>query len=142
LPSIFGGGKNFSWERDQWRAELGQREAQSQAAATEARARQDALFDSMIEGVLVLDEAGRVQFANSTFAEMFNTTGVLRGKTLLEAVRLHEIAEIVERTSVEGRVVDQELRLPTEPERWLQINAAALTSVAHASWESSSFFTT
>jgi PAS domain-containing protein len=44
----------------------------------------------MIEGVLVLDEAGRVQFANSTFAELFNTTGVLRGKTLLEAVRLHE----------------------------------------------------
>ena len=25
--------------------------------------------------------------------------------------------------------MDQELRLPTEPERWLQINAAALTSV-------------
>jgi len=114
-------------ERKAWQTESTQLAEQNQAAATEARARQDALFDSMIEGVLVLDEAGHVQFANSTFAEMFATTGVLRGKTLLEAVRQHEIAEIVERTGVEGRVVDQELRLPTEPERWLQINAAALT---------------
>lgn len=116
-------------ERAAWQTELAKHAEQNHAALTEARARQDALFDSMIEGVLVLDEAGRVQFANSTFAEMFATTGVLRGKTLLEAVRQHEIAEIVERTSTEGRVVDQELRLPTEPERWLQINAAALTSV-------------
>lgn len=116
-------------ERANWQTQLAQQNEESHAAAIEARARQDALFDSMIEGVLVLDETGRVQFANSTFAEMFATTGVLRGKTLLEAVRLHEITEIVGRAKLEGRVVDHELRLATEPERWLQINAAALTSV-------------
>jgi len=99
------------------------------AAAAEAQARQDALFDSMIEGVLVLDDDGCVQFANRAFAQMFATTGVLRGRVLLEAVRLHEVAEIVERAGQEGRVIDHELRLPGEPERWLQINAAALTSV-------------
>lgn len=116
-------------ERRGWQSELAKQAEQNHAAEVEARARQDALFDSMIEGVLVLDENGRVQFANRTFAEMFTTTGVLRGKTLLEAVRLHEVAEIVELTRTEGRVVDQELRLSTEPERWLQINAAALSSV-------------
>lgn len=128
-------GLHFWWqsklqrERRSWQAEAAALAEQNQAALTEARTRQDALFDSMVEGVLVLDEAGRVQFANSTFAELFATSGVLRGKTLLEAVRQHEIAEIVERARTEGRVVDQELRLPTEPERWLQINAAALRSV-------------
>lgn len=116
--------------RAAWQAEAAILAEQNQSALTEARTRQDALFDSMIEGVLVLDETGRVQFANSTFAEMFATTGVLRGKTLLETVRQHEIAEIVERTRVEGRVINQELRLPTAPERWLQINAAALRSAA------------
>jgi two-component system phosphate regulon sensor histidine kinase PhoR len=114
-------------ERATWQAEAKKQEASAHLEAVEARTRQDALFDSMIEGVLVLDEAGRVQFANRTFAEMFLTTGVLRGKTLLEAVRLHEVAAIVERASVEGRVVDHELQLPGEPERWLQINVAALT---------------
>lgn len=118
-------------ERRAWQAEAAVLAEQNQAALTEARTRQDALLDSMVEGVLVLDESGRVQFANSTFAELFTTTGLLRGKTLLEAVRQHEIAEIVERARVEGRVVDQELRLPTEPERWLQINAAALRSAEH-----------
>lgn len=116
-------------ERANWQARLTEQAAQHHTAITEARTRQDALLDSMIEGVLVLDETGRVQFANSAFAEMFNTAGVLRGKTLIEAVRLHEVVEIVERTKSEGRVVDHELRLGIEPERWLQINAAALSSV-------------
>jgi two-component system phosphate regulon sensor histidine kinase PhoR len=102
---------------------------EQEAGAAEAHARQDALFDSMIEGVLVLDDLGTVQFANRAFAQMFATTGVLRGRTLLEAVRLHEIAEIVERARQEGGVMDHEVRLPGEPERWLQINAAALSSV-------------
>lgn len=111
------------------RAELA-RLAQSEHDATaEALARQNAIFDSMIEGVLVLDENGLVSFANRAFAEMFATVGILRGKALLETVRSHEIAEIAERARAEGRVLDHELRLPGEPERWLQINAAAVTAV-------------
>lgn len=117
----------FRQEQEAWRKELSQRDANELAAVTENSARQDALFDSMIEGVLVLDEKDQVRFANQTFAEMFSTNGVLRGKALLDAVRSHEIAAIVEQTRAEGRVIDHELKLPGEPERWLQINSAALT---------------
>ncbi len=116
-------------ERTTWRAELSRRDTREQAAEAEALARQDALFDSMIEGVLVLDEKNLVRFANQTFAQMFMTNGILRGKALLDAVRLHEVADIVEHARVEGRVMDYELKLSGEPERWLQINAAALVSV-------------
>ena len=115
-------------ERAAWAAELSRRDRHEQAAIAEMLARQDALFDSMIEGVLVLDEKNVVRFANSTFAAMFTTSGILRDKALLDAVRLHEIADLVERTRAEGRVMDQALKLPGEPERWLQINAAALVS--------------
>ena len=93
---------NFWWwaklrsERDAWRVKDSERENSGRSIVGEAVARQDALFDSMIEGVLVLDESGHVQFANQAFAEMFGTVGVLRGKVLLEAVRSHEIAAIVE----------------------------------------------
>jgi two-component system phosphate regulon sensor histidine kinase PhoR len=114
-------------ERASWQAELAQGKAREQAAGAEMLTRQDALLDSMIEGVLVLDEAGRVRFANKAFAEMFSTSGILRGKTLMEAVRLHEVADIVDRTLIEGRVMDHEMRLPGDTERWLQINSAALT---------------
>lgn len=126
-------GLHFWWRaklgraRVAWQAELARREAQAQVAGVEAQTRQDALFNSMIEGVLVLDEQNRVRFANRAFAEMFMTNGVLRGKTLLEAVRLVEVAEILERARVEGRVIDHETQLPGTPPRWLQINAAVLT---------------
>lgn len=116
-------------ERRQWRGELIRREHQEMVAGAEARARQDALLDSMIEGVLVLDETKRVQFANRAFAGMFATVGALSGKTVLEAVRVTEVAAIVERAVQDGRVVDQELKMPGNPERWLQANAAAITTV-------------
>ncbi len=115
-------------ERATWQAETTRREQREQAVAADTHARQDALLDSMIEGVLVLDESGRVQFANRAFAQMFRSTGSLLGKTVIEAVRLHEMAELVERTKPEGRVSGHELRLAGEPERWLQVNAAAITS--------------
>jgi two-component system phosphate regulon sensor histidine kinase PhoR len=126
---------HFGWraklrrERAAWQAELSRRDAHEQATNAETVARQDALFDSMIEGVLVLDEDDCVRFANRAFAEMFATVGMLRGKALLEAVRFHEVADIVAQTRAEGRVVDHEMKLPGETERWLQINAAALTGV-------------
>ncbi len=116
-------------ERDAWQFKDLERENSRRSIVGEAVARQDALFDSMIEGVLVLDESGRVQFANQAFAEMFSTVGVLRGKVLLEAVRSHEIAAIVERAGRENRVEDQEFQMPGAKERWFQINAASLTSV-------------
>ena len=111
------------------RSEAAQSRSRERAIESEARGRQDALFDSMIEGVLVLDQAGRVQFANRAFVQMFATSGVLQGRTLLEVVRLEQIAQIVARTAYEGRVVDQELRMSDAEDGWVQVNAAALTSV-------------
>jgi two-component system phosphate regulon sensor histidine kinase PhoR len=60
---------------------------------------------------------------------MFSTVGMLQGKAVAEAVRVPEVAEIVKRTDYEGRVIDHELRMPGGPERWLQISAAAISSV-------------
>ena len=115
-------------EREAWRAKDSERENNGRSIVGEAVARQDALFDSMIEGVLVLDETGRVQFANQGFAEMFSTVGMLRGKILLEAVRSHEFAAIVERAGREQRVEDQEIQMPGDKERWFKINAASVIS--------------
>jgi two-component system phosphate regulon sensor histidine kinase PhoR len=115
-------------ERAAWQAETAKREAREQAAAADTHARQEALLDSMIEGVLVLDEDGRVQFANRAFAQIFRPAGSLVGKTVIEAVRQHEVAELVARADQEGRVTANEIRLNTEPECWLQLNAAAITN--------------
>jgi two-component system phosphate regulon sensor histidine kinase PhoR len=115
-------------ERAAWQAETAKREAREHAVAADTHARQEALLDSMIEGVLVLDEDGRVQFANRAFAQIFRPAGSLVGKTVIEAVRQHEVAEFVARANQEGRVTANEIRLNTEPECWLQLNAAAITN--------------
>lgn len=114
-------------ERALHRAELARRADRERAAQTAALARQEAILGSMIEGVLVLDEADRIQFANAAFAEMFQTMGVIQGRALLEAVRSPELAEIARRASGQGRVEDQELNPPGQPDRWLTVTAAAVT---------------
>ena len=127
-------GLHFWWrgklrhEREARRIEIQKLQGQQQIISAEIRARQDVLFDSMAEGVLVLDGDGRVQVANRAFAELFNTTGDLRGKVLLEAIRSHEVAELVSRVDTEGRVLAHEMKLPGLEERWLQVNAAAISS--------------
>jgi len=118
----------FRREQSERRAEIAVRDRRELTASTETLARQEALFESMVEGVLVLDENNFVRFANGAFAEMFGTTGVFRGRGLLEAARSHELVEIVTRAAVEGRVVDYELQPTDRTDRWLEVCAAALSN--------------
>src|SRR5678816_3401071 len=48
---------------------------------------------------------------------------------MLQAVRAHDVTGLDERPGVEGRVIDPVMKLPGDGERWLQVNAAAITSV-------------
>jgi two-component system phosphate regulon sensor histidine kinase PhoR len=44
----------------------------------------------------------------------------------MEALRMHELAALVERVEADGQVLDYELKLPELSERWLQVNAAVI----------------
>ena len=48
----------------------------------------------------------------------------------MEALRVHELAALVERVEGDGQVFDYELKLPELSERWLQVNAAAISNSA------------
>ena len=87
---------------------------------------QEALFNSMVEGVLLLDRAGRIDLVNQSFKKLFGITSDVRGQTMLEAVRLPELAELVKRLPEQRSVHDFELELPGLEERWVQLNAAAI----------------
>lgn len=94
--------------------------------AVQIQTQQEALFNSMIEGLLLLDEAGRIQLANRAFNQLFGITTDVRGKTILEVLRQHELAEIVANVAAQKQVLGYELKLAGLNERWLQINAAAV----------------
>ena len=80
----------------------------------------------MVEGLLLLDERGRIQLANRAFGSLFGVAVDIRGRTLLEAVRLHELAELVSSLDSQKQVLGYELKLSGLSERWLQINAAGI----------------
>jgi len=97
-----------------------------QDQALNIQTRQETLFNSMIEGLLLLDAHGRIQLANRAFIQLFGVAADVRGKTILEVLRQHELAVLVERVASHKQVLGYELKLGGLSERWLQINAAAI----------------
>lgn len=93
-------------------------------AAERERAQQGALFDSMVEGVLLLDRENRVVLSNRALEELLGFTADIRGRTVIEAFRLNELRDIVNRTIIDGKVVGAELELPGLDRRVLEVNAA------------------
>ena len=123
---------HLSWRRNLLRSQADARteierlkEAQRESTV-QLRSQQEALFNSMIEGLLLLDQSGRIQMANHAFATLFELQIDIRGKTILEALRLHELAELVESLGAGGEVLGHQLMLPRPSERWVQVNGAAI----------------
>src|SRR4051794_4348067 len=106
--------------------EISSLQTQQEQTSNQLKSQRDALFNSMAEGLLLLDDSGRIQVANRAFIEMFGLTTDIRSRTVIEALRSHELAEIVNRLDTQKQVLDHDLRLPGAEDRWLQVNGAAL----------------
>jgi two-component system phosphate regulon sensor histidine kinase PhoR len=124
--------QKFLRAQDVARAEIDQLKGREEQQTIQVRTQQEALFDSMIEGLLLLDADGRIQLANRAFMDLFDVTADVRGKTVLEVLRLHELTGLLQRVAAEKQVLDHELKTGGLSERWLQINAAAISGSAEA----------
>jgi two-component system phosphate regulon sensor histidine kinase PhoR len=129
-------GVHFFWrqkflrQQRQAHTEMEDSRRRQQQTTIEAQAQQQVLFNSMLEGLLLLDRNRRIYLANRNFKNLFNLKIELRGKTIMEVLRLHELAELVERVETEGQVFDHELKLPELSGRWLRVNAAVISNSA------------
>lgn len=85
----------------------------------------EVIFDCMIEGLVVLDPAGRIQLLNRAVESLFQITTEARGRTLLEALRRHELQDLADRARTEGQALGVELVLDGPPTRCLEVNATA-----------------
>lgn len=95
-------------------------------ASLQAQAQQEAVFNSMVEGVVLLDGTARIQLANRRFSRLFSISADPRGQTLLEATRMHELADLIAGLGPASPVLSKELRLSGLQERWLDVSAAAV----------------
>ena len=113
------------WVQESRSLEEAQRRLREEAAQTEAE--QQALFNSMAEGVLILNQSGHVQLVNRSLQEFFGLKADVQWvKTIMEAFRLQELAEVTRRLPQERIVQEQEIELPGVRRRWLEVNAAAV----------------
>lgn len=125
-------GLNLFWRRQahevqlQLRTEVESQRVHLREAEHKAQAQQAAVFNSMVEGVVLLDHEGRIQLANRQFGRLFGSADSLKGKTLIEATRMHDVAGLVEGLSAGQPAQGRELRLAGLQERWLEVNAAAV----------------
>src|SRR5438445_3553787 len=92
--------QKFRRQQNNLRADLEDFQRKQQQTTIDAKAQQQVLFNSMLEGLLLLDRNKRIYLANRAFKNLFGIKGELRGKTIMEALRVHELAGLVER--VEG----------------------------------------
>jgi two-component system phosphate regulon sensor histidine kinase PhoR len=84
----------------------------------------------MAEGLLLLDENRRVKIANRSFAQLFEITTDIRSRTLLEALRLHEVVEVLDVLDTQKQVLGRELKLSHPNELLLQVNGSAIFDAA------------
>jgi two-component system phosphate regulon sensor histidine kinase PhoR len=123
---------NFWWRRRlaqaeaEWRRQAEALRTENQQAAQQAHTQLEALLNSMAEGLLVLDRQGRIELANRAFESMFGITTDLRSHTILETLRLHELADLVEALGTQKQILGYELKFSGPGDRWLRVNGSAV----------------
>ena len=120
----------FNAQAERRAAEIEASQRKQQQTSLDAKAQQQVLFNSMLEGLLLLDRSRKIYLVNRAFKNLFGLKTELRGKTIVEALRLHELDELIRRVEAEQQVLDYEIKLPDLNERWLQVNAAVITNAA------------
>ena len=69
------------------------------------KAERQTLFNSMVEGVVLLDPSGRIQLVNQSLEKQFGLSVDVRGQTLSEAFRRPELTQLLARLDTERKVL-------------------------------------
>ena len=91
-------------------------------------ARQHAIFDSMMEGVALLNPRGHIEFTNLAFRRFLQITEDLREKDFGDAVSTPEMHRLSQLLQKDGLVMGLDITIPGPPVRILQANANRLPS--------------
>src|SRR5688572_10726720 len=99
---------------------------QEELSSERAEAQRQALFNSMAEGFLLLDRHGRIQTVNQTLRDFFSIDSDVRGKTIVEAFRSHQLVELWDQVQQESHVQRFELDLAGKNARSFEVSGAVL----------------
>ncbi|HUX12775.1 MAG TPA: ATP-binding protein [Spirochaetia bacterium] len=87
-----------------------------------------AILQSMVEGVIVLDDELRVRSINRSAAAMFDGPDTdLCGKTLLQALRTTDLSDFAERVHAARAPLEENITLYRDGVRYLQVHGITLS---------------
>jgi two-component system phosphate regulon sensor histidine kinase PhoR len=92
----------------------------------QVKAERQTLFNSMVEGVVLLDRTGRIQLVNQSLEKQFDLTVDVRGQTLIEAFRRPELAQLLTRLEPERKMLSCELEVGGSEARYFEVSAATV----------------
>ena len=114
--------REYAQQQRDWEASC----KQCREGVDQEKAQQTALFNSMIEGVLVLDRDQRVRLGNQALIKLLGVTGDIRGRSIMEVFRRHELQELVKGVSASARGRSLELELGGGEPQCVQVNASLI----------------
>jgi two-component system phosphate regulon sensor histidine kinase PhoR len=106
--------------------EIGAMKKEHREEFVQLETRQDTILNSMVEGLVLLDAQGRIRLANKAFLNLFGLTTDVRSRTILEALRLHELDDLVELLATGQRTDGFQIKISNPADRWLEVNGAAV----------------
>jgi len=92
----------------------------------QAKAERQTLFNSMVEGVVLLDRLGRIQLVNQSLENQLALSVDVRGQTLAEAFRRPELSQLLARLDTERRMLSCELEVGGMEARYFEVSAATV----------------
>jgi two-component system phosphate regulon sensor histidine kinase PhoR len=100
------------------------------AALRHERDHLQAILAGMSEGVLVVGGDGRAVLANPAFCRLFDLTGEVAGRSILELVRAPELDRLVRATLSQGEPRHAEIEVGSPERRTLQLGSTVLADLA------------
>ncbi len=120
----------LQWQAARMQTEIRTLLAGLQQAAHSEEAQREALFNSMVEGVLLLDTQQRVRLVNRTLRQWFDWSGDPADRSLIELFRDFRLQDRVQ-AALSGRQESGfEMELPGKMPRILQANVAAVKDLS------------
>jgi len=87
----------------------------------------DAIFNSMVEGVVVTDNSSRIISINHAIEELFNINKVdAQGKFFLEGIRNTDISEVINGAIKSAKLISKEIMLIMPEQRIIQVNVSPM----------------
>ncbi|MDD5096918.1 MAG: ATP-binding protein [Candidatus Omnitrophica bacterium] len=88
----------------------------------------EAIFNSMIEGVIVTDSSSKIISINHAIEELFNVKKAqIQGKFFLEGIRNSDISEIISRAIKNAEFVSKEIILVMPRAKVVQVNVSPIS---------------